>query len=177
MRVPTTECSFYSPPSYGQAESLTHHLCAPVLRHASFKPSYKCIKGIRAYFASLTATPKVIGEAPVGIQDSELIVVGDRVLTDVVLANRMHARSQSPTRQSRTGPLAIWTTAVWKKESMFLRWGERKLVQAVERWSKNKDVDSQPREDTRKFIKRPQEKVVDDRKGLGRWLFRRFGRT
>ena len=176
MRVPTTECSFYSPPWYVQAESLTHHLCAPVLRHASFKPSYKCIKGIRAYFASLKATPKVTGEASAGIQDSELIVVGDRVLTDVVLANRMHARPQS-TNQSRTGPLAIWTTTVWEKESMFLRWGERKLVQAVERWSKDNDVDSQPREDTQRFIKRPQEKVVDERKDLGRWLFRRFGRT
>ena len=159
---------------------MTHHLCAPVLRHASLKPSYKCIKGIRAYFASLKTTPEVAGEASAGIQDSELIVVGDRVFTDVVLANRMQVRSQSPTsvqRQGRTGPLAIWTTTVWEKESMLMRWGERKLVQAVEKWSKDKDVDSEAREDMQKFIKQPQEQVADERKGLGGWLFRRLGRT
>jgi phosphatidylglycerophosphatase GEP4 len=33
------------------------------------------------------------------------------------------------------GPLAIWTTGVWERESMVMRWLERKLVDAVENWS------------------------------------------
>lgn len=60
---------------------------------------------------------------------------------------------------------------------MLMRWGERKLVQAVEKWSKDKDVNSEAREDMQKFIKQPQEQVADERKGLVGWLFRRLGRT
>ena len=33
------------------------------------------------------------------------------------------------------GPLAIWTTGVWERENMFMRWMERGLVNTVERWS------------------------------------------
>lgn len=58
---------------------MSHHLSAPVLRHPAFKPSYSCISSIRAYFASL----------PRPVRDDELIVVGDRLFTDTVLANRM----------------------------------------------------------------------------------------
>ncbi|KIM82547.1 hypothetical protein PILCRDRAFT_70627 [Piloderma croceum F 1598] len=101
------------------AESVSYHLGVPVLRHASLKPSYACIKGIRAYFASLQA-PRT---------DSELIIVGDRIFTDVVLANRMRSNPSSP------GPLAIWMTRVWKKEGTFMRWMEGRLVRAVEAWS------------------------------------------
>ena len=58
---------------------MSHHLSAPVLRHPAFKPSYSCISSIRAYFASL----------PRPVRDEELIVVGDRLFTDTILANRM----------------------------------------------------------------------------------------
>lgn len=91
----------------------------PVLRHGSFKPAYSCINSIRNYFSSL--------EKP--ISDHELIVVGDRIMTDVVMANRMK-RSKG---EEGTGPLAIWTTGVWQKESMVMRWLERGLVNLVDR--------------------------------------------
>ena len=71
-----------------QAEAVGHALGVPVLCHAALKPSYSCIKDIRAYFAGL----------PKPVRDDELVVVGDRVFTDVVMARRMK------------GPLAVWTT-------------------------------------------------------------------
>ncbi|KIM40364.1 hypothetical protein M413DRAFT_178023 [Hebeloma cylindrosporum] len=131
-----------------QSESVTHHLKVPVLRHKAYKPAYSCIAGIRRYFSSLRSP----------ILDHELIIVGDRVFTDVVIANRMRmhsdrqrqnlltssASSQDPEKElpleaSKTeipvGPLAIWTTGVWQRESMFIRWIEHGLVNAVEKWS------------------------------------------
>ncbi|KAH7925975.1 HAD-superfamily phosphatase [Leucogyrophana mollusca] len=107
-----------------QAESVSHHLSVPVLRHNTLKPSYSCISSVRQYFSSLRAP----------IPDEELIVVGDRVFTDVVMANRMARRTPSPT-ESRCGPLAIWTRGVWKKESMAMRWCEKRLVDIVNRWT------------------------------------------
>jgi phosphatidylglycerophosphatase GEP4 len=35
-----------------------------------------------------------------------------------------------PTR----APLAVWTTGVWMRESMAMRWAEKWLVHLVERW-------------------------------------------
>jgi len=137
-----------------QAESVSRHLRVPVLRHASPKPAYSCIKDIQTYFASLHSSPSYFGirkettEAMTNDvqsesgppRDSELIVVGDRIFTDVVLANRMQARftSKSHSLAADPGPgtLAIWTTHVWQKEAMFLRWAERKVVRVVEWWNK-----------------------------------------
>ena len=31
-------------------------------------------------------------------------------------------------------PLAVWTTGVWQRESMPIRWAESRLVHFVERW-------------------------------------------
>lgn len=132
-----------------QAESVSHHLSAPVLRHSSLKPSYACIKSIRAYFASL----------PRPVRDEELIVVGDRLLTDIVMANRMSRRASPPSlphsdgttaekteksrlleddgvlaRPGRVGPLAVWTEGLWKRENLALRALERGLLKGVERW-------------------------------------------
>lgn len=141
---------------------MTYHLGVPVLRHEAFKPAYSCIAAIRTYFSTL----------PIPVQDRELIIVGDRIFTDVVIANRMKAQStvhtQRPGRFSiqqadqevetrkpastatstttekvqefgeatiAQGPLAIWTTGVWERESMAMRWLERKLVDTVEKWS------------------------------------------
>ncbi|KAF8963603.1 mitochondrial PGP phosphatase-domain-containing protein [Flammula alnicola] len=137
-----------------QSESVTYHLGVPVLRHKTFKPAYSCITAVRTYFSSLHSP----------ILDHELVIIGDRVFTDVVLANRMRMQSnrsqralgtssikagekdssstleeETPTTNSSTnnrqGPLAIWTTGVWKRESMPIRWFERGMVNAVERWS------------------------------------------
>lgn len=95
-----------------QAESIKHHLKAPVLFHKSLKPSHSCIHSVRNYFSSL----------PAPIQNRELVVIGDRIFTDIIMANRMKS-------------LAIWTTGVWKKESMLLRWMEKKLVDGISRWT------------------------------------------
>ena len=128
-----------------QAESVTYHLSAPVLRHKVFKPSYSCITSIRNYFSSL----------PKPVKDEELIVVGDRIFTDIVLANRMSRRRSLPppnqdiekarpsssgqaepieTRATRTGPLSIWTTGVWQKESMKMRYLEKSFMQGIQRY-------------------------------------------
>ncbi len=130
----------------------------PVLQHKALKPAYSCISSIRTYFSTLHRP----------ISDDELVVVGDRIFTDVVLANRMRltnpklrtdplkprgllreAFSSKETNTPNTekgsvrekhlvegrGPLAIWTTGVWRKESMGMRWIEKKTVEAVEKWS------------------------------------------
>ncbi|TFL07120.1 mitochondrial PGP phosphatase-domain-containing protein [Pterulicium gracile] len=134
-----------------QAESVSYHLRVPVLTHRSLKPAYTCITSIRTYFASL-ASP---------IRDGELIVVGDRIFTDIIMANRMALKSSKaplsvaeaktttsnsrqealiPTNEKEPdvasrGPLAIWTTGVWQKESMAMRWCEQKLVDRVRVWT------------------------------------------
>ncbi|EPQ55215.1 HAD phosphatase [Gloeophyllum trabeum ATCC 11539] len=152
-----------------QAESVSHHLSAPVLRHATPKPGYACISSIRAYFASL----------PRPLRDSELVVVGDRVFTDVVLANRMNGRRRFFSRRKAEGggegegPLAVWTTGVWARESMFMRWGERQLVRAVERWVARKPV-----RDSGMFVKPDVvTKDAQEKRGItSRLLARMFGK-
>ncbi|KAI0067643.1 HAD phosphatase [Artomyces pyxidatus] len=125
-------------PGQLQADSVTHHLRAPVLLHASLKPSYTCAHGVRTYFSSL----------PAPIAPHELVVVGDRVFTDVVLARRIGQpasvwkRIAARLRLSQSGepevdvrgPLAIWTTGVWTRESMLMRSAEAKLVKTIESW-------------------------------------------
>jgi len=164
---------FVSDPTlnFSQAESVSHHLRVPVLRHASPKPSYACIKGIQAYFTSLrpprwgshpppllsrSHSPPATGNETDGSEikneqlgthtprDEDLIIVGDRIFTDVVLANRMRTHSRlSPSSQPSStvpgpgpGTLAIWTTHVWEREIMLMRWAEGRLVKAVEAWTK-----------------------------------------
>ncbi|KAI0628389.1 mitochondrial PGP phosphatase-domain-containing protein [Trametes polyzona] len=124
-----------------EAESVSHHLSVPVLRHTSLKPSYACIKSIHAYFASL----------PRPVKDEELVVVGDRLLTDIVMANRMSRRAvshppssaseksatgddSSAPRPERIGPLAVWTEGLWKRENLALRALERGMLKGAERW-------------------------------------------
>ena len=51
------------------------------------------------------------------------MIVGDRIFTDVVMANRMG------------GPLAVWTTGVWQRENMMVRWLEKRVVDMVTRWT------------------------------------------
>lgn len=159
-----------------QCESVAHHTGAPVLRHKSFKPAYSCITAIRGYFASLRLP----------IRDEELIVVGDRVFTDVVMANRMRGRrkslkapnisskeeTQSENSQSR-GPLAVWTTGVWEKEAMPMRWCEKTLVDVVHRWTRAKDaVDF----DATRFVKEIIQPEPSRKEGMMAGLFGRLKR-
>ncbi|KAG2153207.1 HAD phosphatase [Suillus clintonianus] len=128
-----------------QAESVSYHLSVPVLRHDTLKPGYSCIASIRAYFSSLR----------VPISDGELVVVGDRIFTDVIMANRMHAPSASSSSDMSArvrigGPLAILTDGVWQKESMVMRWVEKSLVDAVRKWARNGEISSV---DTNVFVR------------------------
>ncbi|KAF5384476.1 hypothetical protein D9757_006478 [Collybiopsis confluens] len=128
---------------FRQAESVRHHLGVPILFHSSMKPSYSCIKQIRSYFHSLS----------VPVTDEQLIIVGDRLFTDIVMANRFREKSWSDMIGSRlkspaSGPhelsdaatllpqttLGIWTTGVWVKEATFMRLCERKLLAGISRW-------------------------------------------
>ncbi|KAA1470429.1 HAD-superfamily phosphatase [Dentipellis sp. KUC8613] len=133
-----------------QAESVSYNLGVPVLFHKTMKPSYGCARSTLSYFASL----------PRPLSPHELVIIGDRIFTDVVLSKRIGQptsiwqRIASRIRLSKSGPppplpaaedekalvkvggepLAVWTTGVWKREGMAMRWGETKLVQAMESW-------------------------------------------
>jgi len=154
-----------------QSESVSHHLQVPVLQHRTLKPAYSCISSIRAYFSSLHRP----------ISDDELVIVGDRIFTDVVLANRMRLtnpklrsdpsnprgllRETFSSKEADTdkgsvrekhlaegrGPLAVWTSGVWQKEAMGMRWFEKKTVEAVEKWSTRTSGDHRG---TSRFIRR-----------------------
>ena len=55
------------------------------------------------------------------IRPSELIYVGDRLFTDVVMGNKL-------------GGLSIWTTGLWKREAMTLRYVEYCLLRMITAW-------------------------------------------
>lgn len=103
--------------SINQAESVSHNLGVPVLRHSSMKPSHRTIAAIQRYFNSI---PSPVSD-PV-----QLIVIGDRLLTDIVLANRLGAysilvsRDWAPTIKSRVTGVAeraAMTLARWLHSS------------------------------------------------------------
>ncbi|KAG1830135.1 HAD phosphatase [Suillus variegatus] len=104
-----------------QAESVSFHLSVPVLRHDTLKPGYSCIASIRTYFSSLR----------VPIPDDELVVVGDP-----------SSASDASARARIGGPLAIWTDGVWQKESMVMRWAEKRLVDLVRKWARHGETSS-----------------------------------
>lgn len=168
-----------------QAESVSYHLGAPVLLHASLKPSYSCTA------ATLSAFP--------GIAPHELIVVGDRIFTDVVLAHRLaHPRAltaritarlrRAPVQVGSSSggagakssasvggggstrvPLAVWTTGVWMRESMAMRWAEMWLVHLVEWWVQG----ARERRDAleERFVKRVLDSAGSAEKPPGRAWF------
>ncbi|KAI5124410.1 hypothetical protein M0805_008294 [Coniferiporia weirii] len=106
------------------ADSVSYHLGVPVLRHNSMKPGYSCIRDIRAYFASLKRP----------VSDDELFIVGDRIFTDVVLANRMRSSGRRVSGNA-VGPLSVFVENVWKKEAGIMRFLEKRLARTVERWT------------------------------------------
>ncbi|CAL1712015.1 unnamed protein product [Somion occarium] len=156
-----------------QAESVTHHLRVPVLRHKNLKPSYACISSIRNYFSSL----------PTPVKDDELVIIGDRIFTDVVLANRMSRKmkaqsgakdtektaEENVTKSSRAGPLSIWTSGVWEREATGLRLLEKTVMECVKRWiAQSNGVAT--RGDLSRFVKElPPPPVVEKKGLLGRW--------
>lgn len=140
------------------------------------KPAYSCILAIRGYFSSLRFP----------IRDGELIIVGDRIFTDMVMANRM--RRETPglvtmvftcayedegadgkemysAKDNPDGPLAVWTTGVWEKEATVMRWWEKRLVHVVRRWTYGEQNEIPSR-----FIQEPLE-VKRKRTGMLSGLF------
>lgn len=108
-----------------QAESVMHHLGVSVLLHNSLKPSYQCIKDIDAYYASLS-TP---------VRRNQMVIVGDRIFTDIILANRMRSHSSVGRRNFRVtpdGPIGIFTDEVWRRESMLARHFEKAVVRFID---------------------------------------------
>lgn len=115
--------------------------------------------------------------------------MGDRVFTDVVMTNRMRRemRLDNSTRASTlqsteltgqgseasqpNGPLAIWTSAVWEKEAMGMRFLEKKLVEIVQRWTKDAKEDDGP--DMTRFVREGVELEPLSTDMMAR-LFRRF---
>lgn len=92
------------------------------------------------------------------MKDDELVIIGDRIFTDVVMANRMKARDTG------RGPLAIWTSGVWVKEAMGMRWMEKKLVDVVTKYTNGEE------QYTTQFLK-PQVLKKPDEDGTARQAY------
>lgn len=91
-------------------------------------------------------------------------MVGDRILTDVVLANRMRSSSQKAeqptdriqgeTREWRPeGPLGIYVDKVWKKDAVVLRALERGLLRLTERYTIAEEEKEVQRRISKSFIR------------------------
>ncbi|KAG8896912.1 hypothetical protein FRB99_008579 [Tulasnella sp. 403] len=106
-----------SDPGLVQAESVSHHLGVSVLAHTTKKPG--CIEPIKRHFASLPnpILLDVVNPRNASQSTGKIIVVGDRLMTDVLMANRMGHSA-----------MAIWTNGLWVKEAMFLRWIEKSIL-------------------------------------------------
>jgi predicted HAD superfamily phosphohydrolase YqeG len=99
-------------------------LGVPVLIHSTKKPSASCIKEIYAYFDSLNAA-KLEPSSSLRNTNTEgstpgrrrLVVCGDRLLTDVLLANQMGPET-----------LAVWTQRLWKRRDVTVLRTLEKLV-------------------------------------------------
>jgi hypothetical protein len=116
---------------------VAHHLGVAVLMHSVKKPG--CSSTIVNYFRNrpphvIAALPAQLGEsAPAAsmsqiignppIPPSRLVVIGDRILTDVVLGNKL-------------GALSIWTTGLWERELMPMRYFEYCLVGVMDLWDR-----------------------------------------
>lgn len=99
------------------AESVSHKLGVPVLCHPNLKPSYKTISAIQQYFSSLPA--------PIDDQ-KKLIIIGDRVMTDVAIANRMGAYSILVKKD--------WTQTFKGRATA---WAEQAAVKLARRWTRS----------------------------------------
>ena len=109
---------------------MSYHLQVPVLFHGAHKPG--CRDVILHYYATLTqASPHrssllyqssssghPFNNTPTSalpIKPSELIVVGDRLFTDVLMGNKL-------------GALTVWTQGLWKRELLAMRFFEKSIL-------------------------------------------------
>ncbi|GJJ08532.1 hypothetical protein Clacol_002750 [Clathrus columnatus] len=135
------------------AESINCNLGVPVLRHTGMKPSHEIVHHIRHYFAC-TSHP---------IIDSKyLLVIGDRVFTDVVLANRLGAFSVLVSRD--------WTRTI---KGRFIYIAEQAAVKMARKRL------SQPQEPVSQFLKttkiNPSKVVLNYSGSTWTWVGRALG--
>ena len=126
-----------------QAESVSRHLGVPVLLHAVKKPG--CHKLVVDYFTSEPQSGlKGKGKGQSGVRypsvpivdvcvsdqrktsltisrmrhHTGILVIGDRVMTDVVLANRMNGLHRNGNREGALQAVSVLTTTVWEMEGL-----------------------------------------------------------
>lgn len=56
------------------------------------------------------------------------------------------------------GPLAVWTTGVWQREGMAMRWAEGQIVKGAERWIKGTKEEREAME--ARFVKVPESPLL-----------------
>ncbi|KAA1098236.1 hypothetical protein PGT21_031246 [Puccinia graminis f. sp. tritici] len=141
-------------PALIQAESVARHLGVPVLVHATKKPGQQVVKAIEKYFTKdyrlvpviypsrrSSCGPPVSSRCHSNRTPLKLVVIGDRVTTDIILASRLRShlqRNQStPTSSSSTdsNPIfSVLTQKIWQKEkpgTRFMRWAENRALKLV----------------------------------------------
>lgn len=144
-----------------QAESVSRHLGVPVLLHAVKKPG--CDAAVTAHFASIFAqhgnngshrlahppgpvvdvaakwskdTKEVVTVAEAAFSAPKILVIGDRVMTDIVLANRINVQKHSSAVPSFEA-IPTLTVTLWQKEGLgtrFMRSLENFAVKRVMRF-------------------------------------------
>lgn len=100
-------------PSGLGAESLSRSLGVPVLSHRHKKPAASCAREALAYLS--------------GSEGGKILVVGDRTMTDVVLAHRMNDMRPAST-------VSVLTSGIWQNEgwaNTLMRRMERRLTSAL----------------------------------------------
>lgn len=112
-----------------QAETLARNTGAPVLVHRYPKPSYKCVDDVQSYFSNSKTGDKAVLPRSMTIHQrpqattttTGLLVVGDRVSTDMILANRLRERIPKTS--------GILTTVLHARESL-----GTSLIRRFENW-------------------------------------------
>jgi len=137
-------------PALIQAESVARHLGVPVLVHATKKPGQQVVRAIEQYFtmdrrrvpviyppSQFTFEPLMNRSDPL-----KLVVIGDRVTTDIILASRLQAhlqRKQATSASAESNPVySVLTQEIWQKEKLgtrFMRWAENRALTLVKEYS------------------------------------------
>lgn len=126
---------------------MQRNLGVPVLIHSTKKPNASCIKEIYAYFESLNSIKLEASPSSLPNTHAEgfvsgrrrLVVCGDRLLTDILLANQMGQ-----------GTLAVWTHRLWKRRDVTVL---RMLETLILRLVLASGGEGSHREDTAKYVR------------------------
>lgn len=139
-----------------QAETVSRNLLVPVLVHPQPKPGHKCVKAVATHFlppsTSLPPRTAVVwssrgraladrGLPPTRVDSPRILVIGDRVTTDMIMAHRIN---KLVLQGSRVETISVLTTTLHAREGLgttFLRSMEKLAVWGLEkRRSRNKEI-------------------------------------